>query len=117
MLEQRNRLKKKKDFDKILKTKKSFKERFLILKLNKNKLKDVRFGVIVSQKVSKKAVVRNKIKRRFRSVLKDSSQNLKKGFDIVLIALPGAETKSFLEIRSTIEKLLRLAGLSKPKNT
>ncbi|GAI32984.1 unnamed protein product, partial [marine sediment metagenome] len=62
MLNKRNRLKKKKDFDKVFKQGQGFKQDFLYLKIRKNNLKSSRFGFVVSKKFSKKAVIRNKIK-------------------------------------------------------
>ena len=112
MLSNINRLRKKKDFEKVLKEGKSFKEDFLILKIKKNKLEELRFGFIVSQKVSKKAVVRNKIKRRLREVIKEEIKRIKKGFDIILITLPETEIKDFQKIKTTIEKLFKKARIS-----
>ncbi|XOA42691.1 MAG: ribonuclease P protein component [Candidatus Nealsonbacteria bacterium] len=111
MLPKKNRLRKKKDFEKVFKNGKGFKEDFLILKIKKNKIKELRFGFIVSQKVSKKAVVRNKVKRRLREAIKEIAKNISKKADIVLIALPGLETKDFQTIKKTIEKLFKKAGI------
>ena len=111
MLPKKNRLIKKKDFEKILKRGKSFKEDFLVLKIKKNKSEEVRFGFIVSKKVSKKAVLRNKIKRRLREVAKIKMKEIKKGIDIVLIALSGIKTKDFWEIKEAIEKLFKKAKI------
>lgn len=112
MLPDKNRLKKKKDFEKVLKEGKGIKEDSLILKVKKNKSKKLRFGFVVSKKISKKAVVRNKIKRRLREVVKEKIKKIDKDFDIIIIALPGAETKNFQEFRITIEKLFKKAGVN-----
>ena len=48
---------------------------------------------MVSQKVSKKATIRNKIKRRLTEAIKTETKNIKIGTDLVLIALPGIEKK------------------------
>ncbi|MCP6719293.1 MAG: ribonuclease P protein component [Patescibacteria group bacterium] len=107
MLADKNRLRKKKDIEKVLRKGKSFKQDFLILKVNRGELKQVRFGFVVSKKVSKKAVIRNKIKRRLREIMKSKIDELKKGLDIILIVLPKTETKDFLEIKEVVEKLLK----------
>ena len=70
MLPKKNRLKNKKDFERVFKQGKGFKEDFLFFKITKNNLKENRFGFIVSLKVSKKAVLRNKVKRRLREIIK-----------------------------------------------
>lgn len=70
-----------------------------------------RFGFIVSQKVSKKASVRNKVKRRLRGLIKLKLPQTKKGIDGVLVALSGLETNNFEEIEKTINKLFKNAKL------
>ena len=107
MLPKINKLKKEKDFEKLFKKGKSFKNGFLILKIVQNNLEESRFGFIVSQKVSKKAVLRNKVKRRLRDIVQQNMVKIKKGADVALIALPGLEKKNFLETKETLNKLLK----------
>ena len=121
MLPKRNRLKKKKDFEKVFKNGKGFREDFLILKIVSNNLKNTRFGFIVSRKVSKKATQRNKIKRRLRELVKLKMPEMKKTakaesrqkreIDGVLIGIPGLETKDFYEMEEGINKLFKKAKL------
>lgn len=111
MLLKTNRLTKKKDFEKLFKKGKSFKNGFLILRLVQNNLEASRFGFIVSQKVSKKAVVRNKVKRRLRDIIRQNIKEAKKGLDIALIVLPGLEKKTFLETKEMAIVLIKKAGL------
>ncbi len=107
MLPKKNRLKKKKDFDKVLKEGKSFKEKALVLKVRKNNIKINRFGFVVSKKVSKKAVKRNQIKRRLREIVRKKTKDYKKSFDLVFIALPGLELMKFPEIKEVTQNLLK----------
>ena len=107
MLSKENRLKKKKDFEKLFKDGASFQEKFLALKINKNNLNNNRFGFIVSKKVSKKAVVRNKIKRQFREIVRKGINNYQKGFDVAVIALPGVELKTFEEVSQALERAFK----------
>ena len=102
-----NSLKKRKDIERVFEKGKRFKEDFLILKITKNALSQTRFGFIVSKKVSKKATLRNKIKRKLREIV--SKKGFKKGIDILLITLPGLETKDFWEIDETLNKLFKKA--------
>lgn len=111
MLTKINRLRKENDFEKLFKKGKSFKNGFLILRVAQNDLKESRFGFIVSQKVSKKATLRNKIKRRLRDVIQRNIKDVKKNLDIALIALPGLEKKNFLETKETLNVLLKKANL------
>jgi len=107
MLPKENRLKKKKDFEKLFKEGKSFSEKFLVLKINKNNLNNNRFGFIVSKKISKKAVARNKIKRQLREIVRKEINNYQKGFDVAVIALPGIESKNFEEMSQALERILK----------
>lgn len=111
MLPLNNRLKKTTDIRNVFKQGRLFKEGFLIFKTVKNDLNRSRFGFIVSQKVSKQAVVRNKVKRRMRSVVMKKLKELKTGTDSLFIALPGLAKKDFLTTEQTISSLLRKAKM------
>jgi ribonuclease P protein component len=109
MLPQKNRIQKKKDIEKIFKRGRTFKEASLILKTIKNSLGISRFGFIVSQKVSKKANVRNKIKRRLREIVRLYPS--KTDTDNLFITLPGMEKNDFAETKIMAEKLLSKAKI------
>ncbi|RMF22136.1 MAG: ribonuclease P protein component [Cyanobacteria bacterium J083] len=49
-----------------------------------------RFGISISQKVSKKAVVRNRIKRQIRAAILELLPLVKPGWKIVIVVLPEA---------------------------
>jgi ribonuclease P protein component len=106
MLDKINRIKKKKDFETIFKNSKSFKNNLFIFKTVKNNLGLSRFGFVVSQKVSKKATIRNKVRRRLAEIIRSEIKNIKTGTDAVLIALPGIEKKEFLELREAVNSTL-----------
>jgi len=113
MLPLQNRLKKKKDFERVFKRGKGYQEGFLFLKLLKNDLTVSRFGFVVSQKISKKATLRNKIKRRIRETVKKELLNINPGFDGVWVALKGLETKDFKETEGAVQKLFQKSPLAK----
>jgi ribonuclease P protein component len=105
MLSRKNLLKKKTDIERVFKKGKGFKEDFLLLKAVKNSLGLSRFGFVVSQKVSKKAVLRNKIRRRLKEILGAKLKRIKNDYDCLLIVLPGLENKDFWEMEYIINKL------------
>ena len=111
MLSKINRLKKRSDFDWVFKRGLKFKEDFLSLRVVKNNLKNSRFGFIVSQKISKKATSRNRIKRRLRMIIRVKLQKIKKGLDIILVANSGLEKKDFWELEEVLYMLLKRANL------
>jgi len=112
MLDKKNCLKKKKDFQKVIKQGKKIEKEFLVLKFSENILKDVsRIGFIVSQKISKKAYLRNKIKRRLREIIKDNLDNLKPGYDLIFFTKKAIKEKDFLEIEKIVKQILKQAKL------
>lgn len=113
MLPKANRLKKKKDFERVFKNGEGSKEDFLFLKVVRNNLKVSRFGFVVGQKISKKAILRNKIKKRLKELVKSKLSKTKTGFDGVLIAVKGLETKDFWEMEEIMNKLFKKAKLFK----
>lgn len=113
MLAKENRLKKKKDFEDVFKKGAGFKEKFLFLKIKENKLKESRFGFAVGLKVSKKAVIRNRIKRRLREAMRLKIKQIKPGIDGVFVVLAGTDIGDFQEINEIVDKLLNKASLWK----
>ncbi len=88
---------------------KGYREGFLFLKIEKNNLKTARFGFIVSKKISNKAVIRNKVKRRLRAIVYKKIPLIKKGIDVVIITQPGIEKKSFQELEENVAKIFSKA--------
>lgn len=113
MLPQDSRLQNEKEIERVYKKGKSFKEDFLVLKVVKNSLAKSRFAFIVSQKVSKKAVARNKVKRRLRETIKKQTKIISSGFDNLVIARSEAVERNFPEIEKVLIKLLKRAKLIK----
>ena len=103
MLSQENRLSKKKDFDRVFKKGKSSFDGLLGVKILKdNKQKFSRFGIIVSAKVSKKAVKRNKIKRRIKNIIVKNYIKIPNSKDVIVISLPKIADKKYSEIEKSI---------------
>jgi len=84
-----------------------------VLKEKGNGLTINRFGIVVSKKIDKRAVVRNRIKRIFRRLLGDLSENMTSGHDILLIIKKEIENKTREENSLAVEKTLRKAGIIK----
>lgn len=111
MLPGKNRLKKKKDFERVFRQGESFKKECLVLRLAKNNLKVVRFGFVVGLKVSKKASLRNKIRRRLKAITKARLPQIKTGFDVVLIASKDSANKTFQEMAEIVNSLFKKAKI------
>lgn len=111
MLPETNRLKRKKDFDKVFKKGKGLKEDFLLLKAVKNELKNSRFGFVVSRNVSKKATLRNRIKRKLRVAVKTKLPEIKEGIDAILMVTPGFKIKNLRGIEAAVNRLFKKANI------
>lgn len=107
MLPQQNRLKKKKDFERVFKKGKPTKGSFLLFKIVENELGVPRFGFIIPSKVLKKAVERNKLKRRLRHIVREFLPQIEKGIDGVFVALPQAKGKEFEEVKKEVKNIFQ----------
>ena len=65
-----------------------------------------RMGISISQKVSKKAVIRNRIKRQIRAALRQILPQLLPGWDLVIIVKPSATECNYAEFLQELEQLL-----------
>lgn len=105
-----NRIKKRKEFLEIQQSgKKLYAKHFLVVcKINPDNKR--RLGITVSRKISKKAVCRNKVKRRAREIFRLHQEKMTKGIDIVVIARKGSELCSFAQMRKEILGSLKHGG-------
>lgn len=109
MLRQENRLRRKRDVDNIFKKGKTIAGKLIFLKIIKNNLNNSRFGFVISTKISKKAVIRNKIKRQLREIIRKNLPNIKPGLDVLIIAKPEIIDKKYQDIKEEVERLLNKA--------
>jgi len=113
MLPLKNRLKKERDIKKVFRQGWGVKEESLLLKKIENSLKESRFCFVVPDSVSKKATIRNRLRRKMREIARNALPEIKKGFDVVLIALPGAEKKDFRQLKIELSRIFLKANLFK----
>ena len=106
-------IKKRIDFIKISKKgKKSFTKGFVLQKYkrslsHKDKGNIARVGFTITKKIGG-AVVRNKIKRRFRAIIKEILNNyLKKNYDYVIIANKKSLIMDYKELKTDIIKTVK----------
>lgn len=69
------------------------------------------FAVVVSKKVAKTAVLRNKIRRRCYSILRKVSKSLNNSYYVILFAKKGAEKATFAETEAQILEILKKAKI------
>lgn len=102
MLAKKNRLTKDKDFDNVFNNGQSSYDKLLGIKIISNNLAYNRFGVLVGNKVSQKAVERNKIKRQIREVIKLNLGKLKQGQDCVIVISKLTLGAEYLDIENSL---------------
>lgn len=102
---------KNKEFDRAFKVGQSFYGKILGLKAVNNDLLVTRLGILISTKVSKKAVIRNSFKRQIREVVRAELPKLKDGKDLVIIVFPEILDKKFEDIRAFLGLAFKRLGL------
>jgi len=115
-LPQKNRLKHWRDFREVYQRGIRCKGRYLALRglrssnsaTNHANLsqQSPRIGISVSQKVSKKAVVRNRIKRQIRSILHPLLPRISPGWQLVIVVLSSAKGCEYAQFLRELEQLL-----------
>ena len=99
------------DFTRVYRQGRSYSALGLWIKILPNHLDHNRIGFVVSRKVSKKAVARNQIKRRLRSLMKNYLPLINPGYDIVLTSRTEIVKKSYQEVERTLRELLQKTKL------
>lgn len=107
MLSPQNRLKKKKDFERVFKQGDSIRGSLFFLKKVNNQKDYTRVGFIVSKKISNKAVVRNKIKRQLREATREELKNYEGKDDLIIVALSPIKKAGYKEIKKDISLVFR----------
>ncbi|MEK7647335.1 MAG: ribonuclease P protein component [Patescibacteria group bacterium] len=70
-----------------------------------------KFACVVSLKVSKKAVLRNKLRRRAYSLIRKNLFNIKDGYATILVFKSGAAELSYPQLSKNILDLFKKSGL------
>ncbi|MFC1627194.1 ribonuclease P protein component [Patescibacteria group bacterium] len=91
----------------------SFSSPFLNLKTSENQSRDLRFGFIVSTKIAKNAVDRNKIKRLLRESIKPYFSKLQSGHDLLFFAKHPIKNKTLDQLKPHLSSLLKQSKLLK----
>lgn len=107
MLPKENRLKRDQDFRSLFRSKEGAFGSVCGAKWTKNGLKVSRFAVVVGTKVSKKAVVRNRLRRQIREMIRLRLHEAEPGYDLVLVVKKEVLGKTSDELKAAITKLLK----------
>jgi len=112
MLPFKNRLVKKRDFERIQRKGAFFSQGNIAVKFIENGTKESRIGFSVGIKFSKLAIARNQAKRMLREIFRLLLKKIKKGMDIdVIIRKREGERIERKKIEADVNVLLKKAGL------
>lgn len=109
MLPKQHRLDRK-DFDLVFKKGRRIRGKnfSLVVLAAGGRNEECKIGVVVSKKVFKKAVDRNKLKRQIRSILKRQSNNdLLKGKKVVVMAYPFSKPPVYREMKEELLDIMQ----------
>lgn len=109
-----NRLKRGHEFKAVYKKGRRYSGKYLILRAFREvsstkgevALPPTQVGISISQKVSKKAVVRNRIKRQIRAIVRALLPQLPSGWKIVVIVKPQAQGCKYEDFLRELNQLL-----------
>lgn len=109
----KNRLKNSKEFFAVQeKAVKLHCKHFLIL-IAKSSENNTRLGITVTKKIDKRAVKRNKIKRRVRAIFRLNQHLFRENFDIIIIARKNAAEIEYKDTAREILGTLQFKGYLK----
>ncbi len=111
MLPSKNRLVKRIDFLLAQKNGRRYQEADFAILVKESQNPFPRFGFIVSNKISKKATVRNQAKRRLREAVRKILTQVKPEIDIIFLAKRTLLDRSFLEIQEETKTLFEKAEI------
>ncbi len=72
----------------------------------KNQTHPTRFGLVVSNKIDKRAPARNRIKRLLREAIRLNLNNIKPGYDVTIVAKNQIKNADYEEVSNHINKFL-----------
>ncbi|MCX5962909.1 MAG: ribonuclease P protein component [Cyanobacteria bacterium] len=108
-----NRLKQRQDFDRVYQSGKRRRATGLHLVVLRNSLVvgssevlPIQVGISISKKVSKRAVVRNRIKRQLKAIVRPLLPRLESGLRMVILVRSEALTYEYGEFLQELEQLL-----------
>ncbi|MFH1098557.1 MAG: ribonuclease P protein component [Candidatus Uhrbacteria bacterium] len=111
MLCKSNRLVKRRDFEALSRSGRPIHSQSITIRFQPNHSSALRIGIAVSLKVSKRATVRNLIRRRIREVFRRHLPSIQGGYNIAVYVKPAAIGRSYKLLAVEIGSLLNRAKI------
>jgi ribonuclease P protein component len=99
------------DFDAFATGSRSRANELLVMRYRRNDLDLTRYGISTGRKLGT-AVVRNRVRRRLRTVLRVIDGQVERGWDVLLVARPPAAAASQAELAAALTGVLKGARLT-----
>lgn len=116
MLAKVNRLRSRRDYERVFKKGQTYFSPFFNLKIALSNQSKSRFGIIISANISKKATIRNLFKRRISAIIKKNINDFQAGLDLAIKVKPAAINLKYKELECSLLSLFGYAGIIKNKN-
>lgn len=113
MLAKQYRLRKTNDFKSVFKKGRGVQKDGVLVRVKPAEKSQPRIGIIVSKKVAKKAVARNRIRRVLAEAIRLHLGDMKKNVDVVVVALPDFKAKKTPQAAKTLYDLFKQTSLLK----
>ena len=105
-------LRRQRDFDQLFHEGKRYQDKLLVTVVRlRPDSEPARAAFIVGAKVQKRAVVRNRVKRRLREAWRRELAGVKAGVDVAFVAQPPAAVASYHQIAAVIHRHLADAAV------
>jgi ribonuclease P protein component len=85
----------------------------LLVRYRRNGLDRTRYGISTGRRIGP-AVVRNRVRRRLRTILRRLGPQVAPGWDVLLVARPPSAALAQKDLESVLVKLMTSAGLLRP---
>ncbi len=108
-----NTLRRQRDFDRLFESGKRYYDKLLVTVVRLRPESDqARVAFIVGKRVDKRAVVRNRVKRRLREAWRREVPQFSVGADIAFVASPASAEASYWDLAEVMKAHFAQAGLS-----
>lgn len=109
-MKKQNILKKSKDYNRIIKKRKGINSNYFIINVEQNNENITKFGITFTKNISK-AVIRNKLKRRIKSIIDNNQYIFKNNTTYVIIAKKTTLNLKYYELEKELVNLfLKIKG-------